>query len=69
MTELKTLKEIDGCDCGCCARTAIAIDELKAEAVKHLKIKKEINTADWVEFFGVEEEFGELCFGKEEDLK
>ena len=73
MTELKTLKDLEekgllnGYTHG--EFSLVHVPKLKAEAVKHLKIKKEINTADWVEFFGIEEEFGELCFGKEDDLK
>ncbi len=31
--------------------------ELKQEAINILKQNKEINTADWIEFFGIEEEF------------
>ena len=68
MNELKTLKDLDSYN-EYLGGTFIGSEELKAEAVKILKIKKEINTADWIEFFGIEKEFSEICFGTEEDLK
>jgi hypothetical protein len=37
---------------------------LRKEALNWLEAAKdEINIADWVEFFGLEKEFADLCFG------
>ena len=64
MKELKTLK--DFFEENQFLNRELIEDMLKAKAVEILKEKKEINTADWVEFFGIEKEFADLCFGNKE---
>ncbi len=39
---------------------------LKEEAINLLKKNKEINTADWVEFFNIEKEFADASLGGDE---
>lgn len=77
MKELKTLHDlfwgenINCCLCGNCDQgCGCDIEKIRKEAIKWMKSKKDINIADWIEFFNIEKEFGDLCLCKnEEDLK
>lgn len=71
---MKTLKDIAKCnikkevfphECGeVCG--ILTVKDLKQEAIKILKQNKEINTADWVEFFNIEKEFADAVLGADE---
>ena len=39
-------------------------EQLKVIAMLILKTNKEINTADWVEFFNIEQEFADAILGE-----
>lgn len=43
---------------------------IRQEAIKIMKLQgADLNIADWVEFFNLEEEYADLCFGKTEEIK
>ena len=41
----------------------VRAEVIRSEAINILKKNKEINTADWIEFFNIEEEFANECLG------
>lgn len=47
----------------------ITKNQLREEAIKILKKNKEINTADWIEFFNIEKEFADECLNNQDVIR
>lgn len=58
----------DCCDRDHCNNQKLSASSLREEAIRWLKDSHgDINTADWIEFFNLEDKFGHMCLNDKPD--
>jgi hypothetical protein len=69
-SNLRTLKDfVFVAENNCKGHILVYPADLRQEAIKIIKRNKEITTADWIEFFNIEDEFAKMCFSDKKDLE